>query len=209
MEGLLLAVGFIGLTCALLSPWTKTGTLVALVSFYFYLNALGTDDWIPFAFFTLGILLIVFEFLIPDFGLIGILGGILLFAGLYLTSGGNLFIAIRDMSMAIISSAAVVVFLVKSGYTAGRLSKFVLDTNLATDNIAVSEENPVILYPGLIGEAKTPLRPSGKATFGGADSPLYDVLSGEDLIKSGTPIVIEKIQGSKILVRKHKMEGDV
>jgi membrane-bound serine protease (ClpP class) len=52
------------------------------------------------------------------------------------------------------------------------------------------------------------LRPSGKATFGGADSPTYDVLSTEGLISINSPIVIEKIQGTKILVRSYKQKGD-
>ncbi|MGI6155270.1 MAG: hydrolase [Enterococcus lemanii] len=207
MEGLLLAAGFIGLVIALLSPWTKTGILLALTSFYFYLDVLAIEEWIPFALFTLGILLIIFEFLIPDFGFVGILGGILLFLGLYYTTG-NFFWAVRDMSMAIISSATVVIFLIRSQYATSRLSRFVLHTNLDVDNTIVMEENPLELVPGLKGVAQTALRPSGKATFGKKDSPLYDVLSADGFIASGSFIVIEKIEGSKIWVRNLNMEGD-
>lgn len=208
MEGLFLAAGFVGLVIALLSPWTKIGAFLALASFYFYLDLLAIEEWIPFALFTLGILLIVFEFLIPDFGFVGILGGVMLFFGLYYTTG-NVFWVIRDMSMAIISSAAVILFLIRSNYATSRLSRFVLHTNLEVDNPIITEENTLELSPGLSGVAQTPLRPSGKATFGKKESPLYDVLSTEGFIAVGSPITIEKIEGVKIWVRKSKMEGDL
>ncbi|KAF1304413.1 NfeD family protein [Enterococcus saccharolyticus] len=205
MEGLLLALGFVGLACALLTSWTKTGTLVTLVSFYFYFDLLGLEQWLPFILFSAGLLLVLFEVLIPGFGFVGVLGGILLALGLYYTTG-DIFQTVRDLSMAIISVAAVIVFLVRNGYTLAGVSQFVLKTDLPPDNEVLAEDNQVVLYPGLIGEAQTPLRPSGKATFGDA-SPLYDVLSAEGLIDIHTSIIIEKIQGTKILVRKFT-EGD-
>lgn len=205
MEGLLLALGFVGLACALLTSWTKTGTLVTLVSFYFYFDVLGLEQWLPFVLFSAGLLLVLFEVLIPGFGFVGVLGGVLIALGLYYTTG-DIFQTVRDLSMAIISVAAVIVFLVRNGYTLAGVSQFVLKTDLPPDNEVFVEDNPLTLYPGLIGEAQTPLRPSGKATFGAA-SPLYDVLSAEGLIDVHTSIIIEKIQGTKILVRQFT-EGD-
>ncbi len=207
MEGLLLAIGFLGIVCALLTRWTKTGTLVTLVSFYFYFNVVGIENWVPLILFTLGLLLIVFEILIPGFGFVGLLGTVLVIGGLYYTIG-DIFQTIRDLSMSVVISTAVIVYLVRRGYSLTGINKLVLTTNLQTQNEEKAEENKIVLQPGLIGVAQTPLRPSGKATFGGADSPTYDVLSTEGLISINSPIVIEKIQGTKILVRSYKQKGD-
>ena len=87
MEGLLLAIGFLGIVCALLTRWTKTGTLVTLVSFYFYFDVVGIENWVPLILFTLGLLLIVLEILIPGFGFVGLLGTALVIGGLYYTIG--------------------------------------------------------------------------------------------------------------------------
>lgn len=207
MEGLLLAIGFLGIVCALLTRWTKIGTLVTLVSFYFYFNVVGIENWVPLILFTLGLLLIVFEILIPGFGFVGLLGTVLVIGGLYYTIG-DIFQTIRDLSMSVVISTAVIVYLVRRGYSLTGINKLVLTTNLQTQNEEKAEENKIVLQPGLIGVAQTPLRPSGKATFGGADSPTYDVLSTEGLISINSPIVIEKIQGTKILVRSYKQKGD-
>lgn len=207
MEGLLLAIGFLGIICALLTPWTKTGTLVTLISFYFYFDVVGIENWVPLLLFTLGLLLIVFEILIPGFGFVGILGAALVVGGLYYTIG-DIFQTIRDLSMSVVISTAVIIYLVRRGYSLAGINKLVLNTNLQAQNEEKAEEHAVILHPGLVGVAKTPLRPSGKATFGGEDSPTYDVLSTEGLISMDEPIVIEKIQGTKILVRSYKQKGD-
>ena len=207
MEGLLLAIGFLGIVCALLTRWTKTGTLVTLVSFYFYFDVVGIENWVPLILFTLGLLLIVLEILIPGFGFVGLLGTALVIGGLYYTIG-DIFQTIRDLSMSVVISTAVIVYLVRRGYSLTGINKLVLNTNLQTQNEEKAEDNKIVLQPGLVGVAQTPLRPSGKATFGGADSPTYDVLSTEGLISISSPIVIEKIQGTKILVRSYKQKGD-
>lgn len=207
MEGLLLAIGFLGIVCALLTRWTKTGTLVTLVSFYFYFDVVGIENWVPLILFTLGLLLIILEILIPGFGFVGLLGTALVIGGLYYTIG-DIFQTIRDLSMSVVISTAVIIYLVRRGYSLTGINKLVLNTNLQTQNEEKAEDNKIVLQPGLVGVAQTPLRPSGKATFGGADSPIYDVLSTEGLISISSPIVIEKIQGTKILVRSYKQKGD-
>ncbi len=181
MEGLLLAIGFLGIVCALLTRWTKTGTLVTLVSFYFYFDVVGIENWVPLILFTLGLLLIVLEILIPGFGFVGLLGTALVIGGLYYTIG-DIFQTIRDLSMSVVISTAVIIYLVRRGYSLTGINKLVLNTNLQTQNEEKAEDNKIVLQPGLVGVAQTPLRPSGKATFGGADSPIYDVLSTEGLI---------------------------
>lgn len=205
MESILLTIGFVGLVLALLTPFTKLSTLLTLASFsiYFYLS--GIENWLPLLLFVLGLLLIVFEIVVPEFGVAGILGLILLISGLYWTIG-DLWQVIRDLSLAVLITTTLVIYLVKKGYSLKNVKKLVLQTNLASTIEIETKEQTVRLEPGLIGQAQTPLRPSGKATFGDQGGPMYDVLSVESLIQTGTPVIIEKIQGSKILVREYKKE---
>jgi len=205
MESLLLTIGFIGLALAVLTPLTKIASLVTLASFTVYFYTIGIENWIPLVLFIFGLLLIVFEIFIPEFGITGVLGAILLIAGLYWTVG-DLMQTIRDLSMAVIITTALVVYLGKRGYSLTNVNKLVLQTDLPAGSKTKTDDQSPNLYPGLTGTVKTPLRPSGKATFGEENGPLFDVLSAEEFISIGTPIVIEKIQGTKILVRSQKMK---
>ncbi|MGX7197994.1 hydrolase [Enterococcus olivae] len=205
MESLLLTIGFVGIVLAILTPFTKLSSLVTLVSFSLYFYFSGVENWLPLMLFVLGLLLIVFEIFIPEFGIAGILGAILLIAGLYWTIG-DLGQTVRDLSMAVVITTGLVVYLVKRGYSLANVNKLILQTNLETNVEVKPEETQLSLQPGLIGKAQTSLRPSGKATFGEESGPIFDVLSIETLISSGTPIIIDKIQGTKILVREYKQE---
>ncbi|MGY3771329.1 hydrolase [Tetragenococcus solitarius] len=205
MESLLLTIGFIGLALAVLTPLTKIASLVTLASFTVYFYMIGVENWLPLVLFVFGLLLIVFEIFVPEFGVAGIVGAILLIAGLYWTVG-DLMQTVRDLSMAVVITTALVVYLAKRGYSLTNVNKLVLQTNLPAGSQAKTEKHRPNLYPGLTGVAKTPLRPSGKATFGTEEGPLFDVLSTEEFISLGTPIVIEQVQGTKILVRKQKIK---
>lgn len=205
MESLLLTIGFIGLALAVLTPLTKIASLVTLASFTFYFYAIGVENWLPLVLFVFGLLLIVFEIFIPEFGITGIIGAVLLIAGLYWTVG-DLMQTVRDLSMAVVITTALVIYLAKRGYSLTNVNKLVLQTDLPAGSKAKTEKQMPNLYPGLSGVAKTPLRPSGKAIFGEEDGPLFDVLSAEEFISIDTPIVIEQVQGTKILVRKQKMK---
>ena len=51
---------------------------------------------------------------------------------------------------------------------------------------------------GTVGVSKTPLRPYGKAVFGGET---VEVSSRGDFIEAGKPIEVARIDGNTILVR--------
>jgi membrane-bound serine protease (ClpP class) len=203
MEGLLLSIGFIGLVVAILTPLTRTGSGVTLLSFATYFYLVGVETWLPVILFTAGLLLIVFEIFIPEFGLAGIVGIVLLIGGLHWTIG-DISQTIRDLSMAVIITAILVIYLIRKGYSLANVNKLILQTNLADEfeNGEKPEKSVVNLQPGLVGKTQTPLRPSGKVSFDDYEGPSFDVLSTEGHISKDTPVVIEKVQGTKILVRK-------
>lgn len=201
MEGLLLGLGFIGLVMVILTPQSKLGALMTLLSFGAYFVLVGVTDWFPIILFMFGIGLVIIELFIPGFGLSGILGTVILSGGLY-WSLGDIGQTIRDLSLALLLTGIVIVILIRNGYSFQNLSKLVLHTNLSSEkgaSFASLPQNELIV--GMIGKSITPLRPSGKAVFDTETDLVLDVLSDSDLIPTGSRIEIKKIIGSKIIVR--------
>lgn len=200
MPVILLTLGFIGIIVAIMTPYVKTGGLLSVASLIGYFYYLGVSDWMPIVLFTFGLLFIVLEIFIPDFGLIGILGASSLIGGMYLTTG-DLIAAISDFSLALIITIVLVVILIRNGYSLRNANKLVLQTNLGHSTSDGQGEDQQLSI-GMVGRAVTPLRPSGKAVFL-KDEPAFDVLSADAHISNGTEVIIDDIQGSKILVRRH------
>ncbi|WP_368645146.1 NfeD family protein [Alkalibacterium putridalgicola] len=199
MEGLLLGLGFIGVAIAILTPYLKSGAGLALISTAAYFHFIGTETWLPIVLFTAGLLLIVFEIFIPEFGAAGIIGIVLLISGLYLTIG-DFGQTIRDLSLSVVITAGVIIYLIKNGYSLSNVNKLILQTNMQSSNNNSKVEKEII-HVDDEGVAVTPLRPSGKVTFGD-DPALYDVLSTEGHISKGTTVIVDKVKGTKITVRK-------
>lgn len=202
VETLLLTIGFIGIIVFVLTPWTKTGfiTAIASLSGYFYLA--GLYSWTPVILFVIGIVCIVLEIFIPDFGLIGILGLVSVAFGLYYTTGdfGSM---IRDLSLALVVSTILILILIRKGYSFSNLNKLILKTSSQQTRGIDETEEKIQVKVGMIGEAVTPLRPSGKVTFDHQKKD-FDVLSSHGHIPSGTKVTIQEIHGTKIIVRKEK-----
>ncbi|WP_460321621.1 NfeD family protein [Alkalibacterium psychrotolerans] len=203
MEGLLLGLGFIGVALAILTPFVKSGTGLTLISLAFYFRFAGLETWLPVILFTAGLLLIVFEIFIPEFGVAGVIGMILLISGLYLTIG-DIGQTVRDLSLSVVITSGVVFYLVKNGYSLANVNKLILQTNLPGTSSAEQEkkEKPVITE-GLEGTTLTPLRPSGKVVFGD-DPTVYDVLSIDGHISRDSEVIVDKVKGTKITVRKNR-----
>lgn len=197
LEILLLTVGFIGLVIAALTPQSTLGGLLALASFggYFYLNSL--ENWVPIIIFILGICLLIFEVFVPDFGVAGILGFLLIIWGVYL-SNNDFGVAIRDLSIAIVASSFLVIMLIRRGYSLTHLQKLVLQNNLDKKS-GFSSNNDASAYLGKTGKTTTTLRPSGKAQF---DDTELDVVSTGEFIDADISVIVTKVEGYKIIVRR-------
>lgn len=194
---LLLTAGFIGLVIAGLTIHYLLGGLLAIGSFagYFFIN--GNGQWFPIVIFILGILLLILEVFIPNFGVAGILGGTLLFGGVYLNYG-NAGQSLFDLSVAGIISVVLAIVLLKKGYSFGNLKKLVLEDNL-TKLSGYSSSKDYSEYLGKKGITTTTLRPTGKVAF---DNKELDVLSSGEQIESEVFVEVIKVEGSKIIVRR-------
>lgn len=202
METLLLIVGFIGVVLFLLTPWSKTGFATALISLigYFYLS--GIYNWTPVILLVIGLVLVVLEVFIPDFGLLGILGIGSMALGIYYTTG-DFGIMVRDLSLALMVSALLIFVLIRKGYSFSNLNKMVLkSSSKQTEDVEESEEQAPIKV-GMIGEAQTALRPSGKVIFN-EQTHVYDVLSSGGHISKGVKVVVQEVHRTKIVVREQK-----
>lgn len=197
MNILLLSAGFIGLVIAGLTIHYLLGGLLAVGSFagYFLMN--GNGEWFPIVIFILGILLLILEVFIPNFGVAGILGGVLLFGGIYLNygdAGQSLF----DLSVAGIISVVLAIVLLKKGYSFGNFKKLILEQNL-TKVSGFSSSSDYADYLGKKGISTTTLRPSGKVAF---DDKELDVISSGEQIEPNIFVEVIKVEGSKIIVRR-------
>lgn len=202
METLLLTIGFIGIIFLILTPWTKTGTVVAIGSLVAYFYFTEVDSWIPIVLFIIGLILVILEVFIPDFGLLGLLGLGSVALGIYYTVG-DFGLMIRDLSLALIVSTILIFVLIKNGYSLSNLSKLVLRTSSTQTNEVEEAEEESQIKVGMVGKAVTPLRPSGKVAFND-HAQSYDVLSSEGHVPQGTEVIIQEIHGTKIVVRRKK-----
>ncbi|AGY82136.1 MAG: hypothetical protein PWR19_346 [Carnobacterium sp.] len=197
MEIILLTVGFIGLVIAALTPKSTLGGLLALASFggYFYINSL--ENWVPIIIFILGICLLIFEVFVPDFGVAGIIGFLLIIGGVYLTNN-DLSTALRDLSIAVVAASFLFIMLIRRGYSLTHLQKLVLQNNLDKES-GFSSNTDASAYLGKTGKTTTPLRPSGKVQF--EDTEL-DVVSTGEHIDTNVSVIVTKVEGYKIIVRR-------
>ena len=163
----------------------------------------GLEDVIIFG---VGLALVGVEvLLIPGFGLFGILGGIGILAGLYMSLLGGLPTSV-DFTRAGMVLTTTILLIVVSAWVmirslpgSSRLAKsgiFLLnrtDRELGYES-AVSRDDLV----GVVGTAITDLRPSGTALFG--DERL-DVVSESEWITEGTAVRVISAEGYRHIVR--------
>lgn len=205
-QSLLLAFAFIGVLVALVTKYAVPGLAMTLIGFFTYFHLIGLDSWFPLFLFVIGLLLIVLEVFIPDFGILGIIGLSSFVAGLYLTSG-DWTVVIQDVSIALIITFILTFILIRAGMVTDRWNFLVLKESRPDSEEKTSGDSPSAkrqqLEVGLEGVTITPLRPTGFAKFNiGNDEVIeVDVTSEIEALETGQKVRIERIQGNKITVR--------
>lgn len=205
-QSLLLAFSFIGVLVALVTKYAVPGLAMTLIGFFTYFYLIGLDSWFPLFLFVIGLLLIVLEVFIPDFGILGIIGLSSFVAGLYLTSG-DWTVVIQDVSIALIITFILTFILIRAGMVTDRWNFLVLKESRPDSEEKTSGDSPSAkrqqLEVGLEGVTITPLRPTGFAKFNiGNDEVIeVDVTSEIEALETGQKVRIERIQGNKITVR--------
>ncbi len=161
----------------------------------------------------IGLLLLVVEvFILPGFGVAGIVGSLLIMGGLILSLQdfvlpdpalpwegslfrGNLLTVVVSFGASLLVAVAFLRYLVPA--MAGRTGGPYLAADLKASR-ATSEEATRISC-GERGVSIMPLRPSGKAEF---HTELFDVVTQGDFIPKGTSIIIIAVEGNRIIVSR-------
>lgn len=150
--------------------------------------------------FILGIVLVVIEFLMPGFGIAGILGVVSLVVGIVLVSQlVSILVLILIIAAVLVIIAGLLVFMYKSATKGGRMSKLLLNTNTSKEEGFTSTLDIEEDLVGLEGIAETILRPAGTGLFGKRK---IDVVTEGEFIQRGSKIKIVKIEGFRVIVEE-------
>lgn len=160
-------------------------------------------NWIPLLCIVAGIIFIIIEMINPGFGAPGIIGLILLAAGIILYAETVLQALIMIAIILAVLGAALV--LVLQSASKGRLGKHIVLDSTVDDDIKFSAFDDLSYLIGSEGKTLTVLRPSGTADFSGVR---LDVVSDGEFIPRGTAVYIEKIEGNKIVVKQKQPSDD-
>lgn len=196
----LLIMGLVGMIVEIFVPGFGIGGVISILGFglFFAGNILsGESHLTPLILFVLGFVLLGVEVVVPGFGLPGISGLILVFAGIVM-SMGNFQEGVVSVSIAIIVAAIVGFILVKKGFSSTLFDSVVLNAKSDVKKpveIRTTEED----YLGKTGTTITVLRPSGTIEVEGNR---LDALTDGEFIEKGADIIVSKVVGSKIFVRR-------
>ncbi|MEX2467849.1 MAG: NfeD family protein [Gemmatimonadota bacterium] len=206
----LLTLGFLGLITEIKTPSFGMAGAAGLLSLSLFFGShlivglAGLEDVLIFG---AGLILIGVEiFLIPGFGLFGILGGIGILAGLYMSLLGSL-PTTPDFTRAGLVLSTTIMFVLVTAWAmirslprSSRLAKsgiFLIERTERETGYESSHARSELV--GALGTAVTDLRPSGTGLFG---EERIDVVSESSWITQGTPIRILSAEGYRHVVRE-------
>lgn len=200
IASVLLTLGFVGMVIEILTPGFGFGGTISIIGFglYFGGNILaGNSEWTSLILFITGLILLVVEVIVPGFGLPGIGGILFVFLGVVLAVD-SVSTALFSLSVAIIVTALVTVFLVRMGFKTKLISKVVLKSNHTTERGYLSTDS-MHMYIDRIGISQTELRPAGFIIIDGMK---LDALAESGYISKDTEVRVVRVEGSKIFVRR-------
>jgi len=188
--------------------------ILAAVAYFAPLYLEGFAEHWEIAVFILGLILIAVEiFVIPGFGIAGILGIIFTFIGLVLSLIDNVNfdfrnvrlegvgVAITTVVLGIFGGFLISLYLGKRLFTAtsGPFKNFALNSTQEVSEGFVSVEKTFFKLKGKTGTTKTVLRPAGKVSIEGD---VYDAIAVNGFIDKDENIVILKVEATQVYVDK-------
>ncbi|WP_437909667.1 NfeD family protein [Sorangium sp. So ce327] len=214
VSSLLLSLGMMGLLIELRTPGFGVPGLVgaaSLVLFFWAHWLLALVGWEEIALAVAGVLLLALEvFVIPGFGVAGVLGTVALLAGLSMSlvgAGVTLGRALEAVAQVTLSIALALTGMLIALRFLPRLPfgrRLVLSTSLGA---GVDGGPPAQAGGPLVGErgvAASPLRPAGIARIGGAR---IDVVSEAEYIAAGEAVEVIRVEGNRVVVRRPAAQG--
>ncbi|WP_207533166.1 NfeD family protein [Desertivirga arenae] len=214
ISGLLIILIIGGIYFEMQAPGIGFALLVSVVASLLYFAPLyleGLAEHWEIGLFLLGIILLLLEvFVIPGFGVAGILGIVCLIAGLALslvlndwfdftvTGPEKLTTAVLTVIGAMVAAIIVSVIFGKSLMRSPVFQRLVLQDEQRSQQGYVSGRQVGALIDKT-GVAKTDLRPSGKIVI---DGKWYDGVSLDGFINQGSEVLVVKQENYNVFVRK-------
>ena len=210
VSSLLIMIGLIGLYTEIKTPgWGLPGTIavISLALFFGSGYILELASIMEILLFVVGVVLLLIEiFVIPGFGIFGILGILFMVAGLFLGLIGDFDIidwniissAIIQLALTFLATFAAILILLKFLPKSAMLNKLILQEKVSEKSGYAIKETFADLI-GAEGTAFTDLRPSGTVLINGKR---IDVVTEGDYINHGSTVVVKSTEGSKIVVEK-------
>ena len=222
----LVMIALLGVYIEFNTPGVGLPGLVAVICFVIIISSkylVGLANWVEVAIFVVGVLLLLVEiFVLPGFGIAGVLGIICMLFGLFgmliKNAPGELPWPHTPLDWELFERnvygllGGIVTFLIGLPIIARYLPKIPVARRL----VLAGPQEPVEMWTGAGSAAAKPsaetpvqagqkgislsqLRPAGKAEFG---SLRLDVVSGGELIEAGRQIIVEVVEGNRIVVRE-------
>ena len=211
VSSLLITVGMLGVILEIRSPGFGVPGIIGIGSlalFFWGHWLVQLAGWEEILLVGSGLVLLMAEiFVIPGFGIAGVLGIAALLSGLSLSliGGGATwdFIlkavgrVIFSLLLALIGSLVLLRFLPRLPFG----KRLILQTGLAAGEGYASPPETDRNWLGKTGTTVSPLRPSGIADVEGER---VDVVSDGEFIEAGAQIVVSRVDGNRIVVRRHR-----
>ncbi len=219
VSSLLLILGLGGIYLEIRTPGFGLPGIVGIVALALFFGArsvIGLADWIDLLLVLAGLILIAIEaFVLPGFGICGVLGILSLLAGLYLSftfsefsfpeyswSFDRLRDAGKTVTLTTVGFVVLSVIFWKVFPRTPIYGRLVLaHAQHATDGYSVQSVRDRTSSIGLKGVATSMLRPAGRGRFG---DKTFQVVSRAEFIEEGTPIEIVEVEGNRYVVDRLK-----
>jgi membrane-bound serine protease (ClpP class) len=187
-------------------------SILAAVAYFAPLYLEGLAEHWEILVFLAGIILILIEiFVIPGFGVSGIIGIFLAFTGLTLSLIDNIVFDFGHVDMSRIGTAVLTVVIGISGgfflslwasskvfgAHRGPFRNMALQAVQNVDDGFVSIDNSLMKLKGQTGIAHSVLRPSGKVEI---DGEIYDAVTAGEFIDKGKSIQVIKVEATQLYV---------
>ena len=216
VASLLLSVAMLGIFVEIRTPGFGVPGALGLASLALVLGGhwmVQLVGWEELILVGLGLTLLGLEiFVIPGFGIAGVAGLAAILAGLTMSLVGQgatirTFVSAAgrvSLSMLVALAAGMLLVRYLPRLPFGR--QLMLETELSAGGGYASAPERDRSWLGRVGRTTSSLRPAGIAEI---DGERIDVVSEGEMIEAGTTVVVSRVDGNRIVVRRHRatMEG--
>ncbi|NLH41202.1 MAG: hypothetical protein GX448_05125 [Planctomycetes bacterium] len=231
--GVLVMLAMLGVYLELSTPGFGLPGIVAVVCFSIILSSkylVGMANWVEIAILFVGVVLLLIElFVLPGFGIAGMLGIALILLGLFgtlirnapdefpwpktPTDWNSLSSGVFSLSLGFVGFLVLAWilsrYLPKFGFMSGLILAPTVGGRGAGSQVSMTappDNSRQQLHVNDVGAAVTRLRPAGKARFGEA---VVDVVADGEFLDKDTVVVIIAVQGGRVVVKRKESGGRV